>query len=191
MFDVGFWEILLIGIVALVVVGPERLPEVARTVGKWVAKTRRFVAGVKSDINAELESGELHKILGAQKEQIQELKTMVDSTRKELESSTKDAVSSAKENFEDIQRKAKEATATSGSGMQATSTAATGSAALAAKTPDVEADFDDPGADATVDEPKPAESAESLPNPSPDASPESSNKTPADPSPDTDSGAQK
>ncbi|MBX2879319.1 MAG: Sec-independent protein translocase protein TatB [Granulosicoccus sp.] len=111
MFDVGFWEILLIGIVALVVVGPERLPEVARTTGRWVAKARRFVAGVKSDINAELESGELHKILGAQKEQIQELRTMVDSTRKELESSTGQVVSDAKENFAEIERKAKQARA--------------------------------------------------------------------------------
>jgi len=109
MFDVGFWEILLIGIVALVVVGPERLPEVARTVGKWVAKGRRFVAGVKSDLNAEIESGDLHKILGAQKEQIQELKSMVDSTRKELETSTRDAVGTAKESFEEIQRKANHA----------------------------------------------------------------------------------
>lgn len=113
MFDVGFWELLLIGIVALVVVGPERLPEVARTTGRWVAKARRFVAGVKSDINAELESGELHKILGAQKEQIQELRTMVDSTRKELESSTTQVVSDAKENFAEIERKAKQSRAES------------------------------------------------------------------------------
>jgi len=107
MLDVGIWELLLIGIVALVVVGPERLPEVARTVGRWVAKAQRFVAGVKSDINAELESGDLHKILGAQKEQIQELKSMVDSTRRDFESSTRDAVSSAKEKFKDIETRAR------------------------------------------------------------------------------------
>lgn len=111
MFDVGFWELLLIGIVALVVVGPERLPEVARTTGRWVSKARRFVAGVKSDINSELESGELHKILGAQKEQIQELRTMVDSTRKELETTTGEVVSNTKESFAEIERKAKQSRA--------------------------------------------------------------------------------
>ena len=87
MFDIGFWELLLIGIVTLVVVGPERLPDVARTAGVYVAKLRRFVAGVKSDINAELETGELKKILGDQRDQIKELKDMVDSTRKEMETS--------------------------------------------------------------------------------------------------------
>jgi len=75
MFDIGFWELLLIGIVTLVVV------EVARTAGVYVAKLRRFVAGVKSDINSELETGELQKILGDQRDQIRELKDMVDTTR--------------------------------------------------------------------------------------------------------------
>lgn len=99
MFDVGFWELLLIGVVTLLVVGPDRLPEVARTAGKWVLKIRRFVAGVKSDFQSELESGELHKILGDQKEQIKELRSMVDSTRKEFETTTKDVVTSTKANF--------------------------------------------------------------------------------------------
>ncbi len=90
MFDIGFWELLLIGIVTLVVVGPERLPDVARTAGVYIAKLRRFVAGVKSDINAELETGELKKILGDQREQIRELKDIVDTTRKEMETSVSD-----------------------------------------------------------------------------------------------------
>ena len=97
MFDIGFWELLLIGIVALVVVGPERLPEVARSAGVYVAKFRRFVAGVKSDIDAELETGELKKILGDQRDQIRELKDIVDTTRKEIETSTSSAISSANE----------------------------------------------------------------------------------------------
>jgi len=96
MFDVGFQELFLIGIVALVVVGPERLPALAATVGRWVGKTRRFVAGVKSDFARELESGDLHKMLGDQKDQINELRSLVNSTRKDLESSTTDAVEAAK-----------------------------------------------------------------------------------------------
>jgi len=97
MFDIGFWELLLIGIVTLVVVGPERLPEVARSAGVYIAKLRRFVAGVKSDINAELETGELKQLLGDQKDQIRELKDMVDTTRREMETSASNTVKSVKE----------------------------------------------------------------------------------------------
>ncbi len=103
MFDVGFWEIALIGIVTLLVVGPDRLPEVASTAGRWVLKMRRFVAGVKADFNRELETGDLHKILGDQKQQINELRSMVDSTRRDFESSTKDAVSAAKKQFDSVE----------------------------------------------------------------------------------------
>lgn len=121
MFDVGFQEVFLIGIVALVVVGPERLPAVAANVGRWVGKTRRFVAGVKSDFAKELESGDLHKILGDQKDQINELRSIVDSTRKELESSTTDAVASAKAKLDSAQKLTTESLDTSSS-SQASST---------------------------------------------------------------------
>jgi len=73
MFDIGFMEILMIGVVSLVVIGPERLPEVAAKVGKTVAKARRFVQGVRSDITRELEAGDLKKMIGDQKEQINEM----------------------------------------------------------------------------------------------------------------------
>ena len=53
MLDFGFSEMLLVGIVALVVLGPERLPVVAKTAGEWVGKAQRFVAQVKSDIDRE------------------------------------------------------------------------------------------------------------------------------------------
>jgi Tat protein translocase TatB subunit len=49
MFDIGIWELALIGVLALVILGPHRLPEVARTAGKWVGRMRQFVASVKSD----------------------------------------------------------------------------------------------------------------------------------------------
>ncbi len=66
MFDVGFMELLLIGIVALLVIGPERLPKVARTAGLWLGKGRRFISSVKSDIEQELKSEELKRILAEQ-----------------------------------------------------------------------------------------------------------------------------
>ena len=62
MFDVGFSEIIVIGIVALVVIGPERLPKVARTVGVLTGRLQRYVAQVKSDINREIELSELSKV---------------------------------------------------------------------------------------------------------------------------------
>ena len=59
MFDVGFWEMAFIGIIALVVVGPEKLPKVARTVGLWVGKGRRMIHDVKADIRKEMNEEDL------------------------------------------------------------------------------------------------------------------------------------
>ncbi len=102
MFDIGFWEILVIGVVALLVIGPEKLPDVARTVGRWVAKVQRFVAGVKADINSELESSELRKILGDQETQIRELKDMVNEAKRGFESDAKDATAIAERNLNEL-----------------------------------------------------------------------------------------
>ncbi|MGD2082321.1 MAG: Sec-independent protein translocase protein TatB [Chromatiales bacterium] len=66
MFDVGFWELVIIGVVALLVIGPERLPGLARTAGKWIARARRFLGSVKSDIERELKADELRRILEEQ-----------------------------------------------------------------------------------------------------------------------------
>lgn len=62
MFDFSFGELALIGAVALVVLGPERLPRVARTAGEWIGKAQRYVSQVKSDINREMELAELKKL---------------------------------------------------------------------------------------------------------------------------------
>jgi sec-independent protein translocase protein TatB len=62
MFDIGFSELLVIGVVALVVIGPERLPKVARTLGHLFGRLQRYVAQVKSDINREMEASELSKV---------------------------------------------------------------------------------------------------------------------------------
>ena len=66
MFDIGFWELAIIGVVALIVIGPERLPKVARTVGLWVGRMRGFVLSVKADIDHELRAEELKKIMAQQ-----------------------------------------------------------------------------------------------------------------------------
>ncbi len=101
MFDIGFTEILLIGVVALMVIGPEKLPDVARTVGRWVGKVQRFVAGVKSDIQSELDTGELKKILGDQEKQIHELKEMVSDAKRDFDKNTTDVTSTISENMDE------------------------------------------------------------------------------------------
>lgn len=62
MFDIGFSELLVVGLVALIVIGPERLPRVARTVGHLAGRLQRYVADVKADINREVELEELRKM---------------------------------------------------------------------------------------------------------------------------------
>ena len=59
MFDVGFWEMTVIAVIALVILGPERLPKVARTVGLWVGRAKRMVSDVKADIDREVRNAEI------------------------------------------------------------------------------------------------------------------------------------
>ena len=109
MFDIGFTEILLIGIVSLVVIGPERLPAVAKTAGQWIGKLQRFVRGVKTDLASELETGDLKKLIGDQREQIDELKKMVTSARDDFQSSTRDVVDGAKKSLSELESTVKAA----------------------------------------------------------------------------------
>jgi len=89
MFDIGFSELVLIAIVALLVIGPDRLPKVARTAGLWVGKMRGFVTSVKADIDQELAVDELKKILKEQAdasgihEIIEETKSTTDEIQKQ------------------------------------------------------------------------------------------------------------
>lgn len=62
MFDLGFSELMVIALVALIVIGPERLPRVARTLGHLAGRLQRYVADVKSDINREVELDELRNM---------------------------------------------------------------------------------------------------------------------------------
>lgn len=82
MFDLSFSELLIVGLIALIVLGPKRLPEVARTAGSWVAKTRRFVAGVKQEFDRELQREELTELRKLQQE-LTEAKGLVEETTEE------------------------------------------------------------------------------------------------------------
>lgn len=91
MFDIGFWELSIIGVVALIVIGPERLPAVARTAGLWVGRMRRFVSTVKADVDKQLKTEELQRIMDQQAssagihEIIEETKDAVESLDKPAE----------------------------------------------------------------------------------------------------------
>lgn len=88
MFDIGFWELSLIGIVALLVIGPERLPAVARTVGKYVGKANRFIANIKDDINKELKDEDLKRILEEQQKLADEYKNAASAANSAISSET-------------------------------------------------------------------------------------------------------
>ncbi|WP_396957614.1 Sec-independent protein translocase protein TatB, partial [Nitrosomonas sp.] len=62
MFDISFAELVVVGIVALIVIGPERLPAVARTVGYFLGRARRYVDQVKHDLHEEMELDSLRKL---------------------------------------------------------------------------------------------------------------------------------
>ena len=68
MFDVGFWELAIIAVIALLVIGPERLPKAARTAGLWVGRARRMVTDVKADIDREIRDGDLAELKKAGEE---------------------------------------------------------------------------------------------------------------------------
>ncbi len=102
MFDVGFWELTVIGVVALIIVGPERLPGLARTAGLWIGKGRRMIADVKRDIDREIKASEMNEL--------KDVKEGLDSVRKEVdkaannlrkESGAEEVSGSLKEAFKD------------------------------------------------------------------------------------------
>ncbi|NIC05120.1 Sec-independent protein translocase protein TatB [Billgrantia bachuensis] len=83
MFDIGFLELLILGIVGLLVLGPERLPKAARTVGLWVGKIKRTVSSMQREINSQLEAEELRQKL---KEQQTKLDESLNKAKRDVES---------------------------------------------------------------------------------------------------------
>ncbi len=97
MFDIGFWEIAVIGVITLLVVGPERMPALARTAGKWLGRFSRFVGSVKADIDRELKAEEMKSALARHTQQ-SELHEIIEETRDDLNQirgTTQEAVVSA------------------------------------------------------------------------------------------------
>ncbi|MDP2962045.1 MAG: Sec-independent protein translocase protein TatB [Sulfurimicrobium sp.] len=100
MFDFGFSELVLIGVVALVVIGPERLPKVARTAGHLFGRMQRYVSDVKADINREIQLDELKKM---QEEMHASVNSIEQSVTKELHQSGQEFQSAAEQIHEIIE----------------------------------------------------------------------------------------
>lgn len=107
MFDVGFFELCIIGIVALLVIGPERLPRAARTAGLWIGRAKRMVSQVKSDIDDELRREELKEFQEA-KESLTQAKEQLDSFKGDLDKqAAADVETDDQSKSSDIQNKPK------------------------------------------------------------------------------------
>jgi len=100
MFDIGFSEILVIAVVALVVIGPERLPKTARTIGLLFGRLQRYVNDVKADISREMELDELRR-----------LQREMQGAARDFEQSVKAAASDAATGVRDVERQLNEAAA--------------------------------------------------------------------------------
>lgn len=92
MFDVGFSELVVIAVVALIVIGPERLPRVARTAGHLLGRLQRYVNDVKADINREMQIEELKRLQSQVQESARELQDAVSSQLQSTQASLKELV---------------------------------------------------------------------------------------------------
>jgi len=86
MFDIAFTELMIIGLVALIVIGPEKLPRMARTLGHLAGRLQRYVADVKADINREIELDELRKMRDSMQQSASEFQSSVQSELTKTES---------------------------------------------------------------------------------------------------------
>jgi sec-independent protein translocase protein TatB len=96
MFDLAFTEMMIIGLVALIVIGPEKLPRVARTMGHLAGRLQRYVADVKADISREVELDELRKMRDSMQQAASDFQSSVQTeltkTESELNKTVEDAV---------------------------------------------------------------------------------------------------
>lgn len=96
MFDIAFSEMLIIAVVALIVLGPERLPKVARTAGHLLGRMQRYVNDVKSDINREMQLDELKKLQAQVAESARSLETSISTEMNAAESSFREVAEAPK-----------------------------------------------------------------------------------------------
>jgi len=100
MFDISFGELMIIGIIALVVIGPQRLPKVARTLGHLIGRAQRYVNDVKHDIQKEIDLEDLNKV----KHQMESAARSVQSSVQDVGSSLTQPVEEARAALADASR---------------------------------------------------------------------------------------
>lgn len=103
MFGFSFWEVFLVLVVALLVIGPERLPGVARKAGEWTYKVRKFVNNAKAELDSEFNLQDMKQVLNSQESEITKLRAMVEETQHDL-SDTGNTVKSALDDAEQTMR---------------------------------------------------------------------------------------
>ncbi|VCU72628.1 Sec-independent protein translocase protein TatB [Pigmentiphaga humi] len=106
MFDVSFTELMTIGVVALIVIGPERLPKVARTVGHLLGRAQRYVSDVKSDIRREMELDELRNLRKEMEDAAHAIETTVKTNVSDLQKGFEEARQSVEGAAREIQASA-------------------------------------------------------------------------------------
>ncbi len=103
MFDIAFSEMLIIAVIALLVIGPEKLPKVARTVGHLLGKAQRYVSDVKSEINREMEIDELRKLQAEMQAAARKVEGDVQSTIRDTESYLNKSVKSIEDDIAQLE----------------------------------------------------------------------------------------
>lgn len=99
MFDIGFSELLLFGVIALIVLGPEKLPQAARTAGQWYAKIRRTVSTLQSEIEAELDLAETRQLMQKELAKIRQTEAEMRREMAEMRGSMKEFEHSQSQNL--------------------------------------------------------------------------------------------
>jgi sec-independent protein translocase protein TatB len=103
MFDIGFTEILVIGVVALIVIGPDRLPGVARTLGHLFGRMQRYVNDVKADIQREMDLDELKKM----RKDVEDSARAIEDSARSFEQSVSQEVHAAQDAVRDLEASAR------------------------------------------------------------------------------------
>ncbi|GAA0772007.1 hypothetical protein GCM10009108_00430 [Castellaniella ginsengisoli] len=162
MFDVSFSELMLIGVIALIVIGPERLPKVARTIGHLLGRAQRYVNEVKTDIQKEMDLKEIGDIKHQMEDAARSVQTSMTSSVDDLKAAVTQPTQALKDTLDQAR--------------QALDPLPSGTSAPAAADADADADASAPPAPASIPPaPRPEPAAEPAPasRPAP-ASPESS-----------------
>lgn len=152
MFGFSVWEIFLILVIALLVVGPERLPGLARTVGTWVHKIKKFVANAKAELDSEFNFQDMKDILNSQESEIAKLRALVEETRQEVTESGRQVLSAVDDAEASFRSAAQSEQADQGASLKSIDNV---SSSASSTSPDNESTGDAAEPDVAADAPKP------------------------------------